>query len=190
MSAFKPALPWGRATVIESVVATLAAAPLAEIIVVTGHGAEKIQELLAAAPARCVSNPAYETGGMLSSIQTGLAAVANYQEEGSAQTVEAVLLCLGDQPQMELATVESVLAEGARLDWQKAVIPSYQMRAGHPILLPVSLWPQIMNTTDSLRAVLRTRADLLAYLPIATATILADLDTPEDYAAATTLHGD
>ena len=41
-----------------------------------------------------------------------------------------------------------------------------------------------MNTTESLRTVLRVNAGAIDYLVVDTPTILADLDTPEDYAAA------
>ena len=128
---------------------------------------------------------------MLSSIQAGLGALAGRQITSPAPDVDAMprisaaLLCLGDQPQMELATVEAVLAEGLRTGWQRVIIPSYRMRAGHPILIPSSLWPQIMDTTESLRAVLRANVEAVDYLVVDTPTVLADLDTPQDYAQAT-----
>lgn len=188
MGAFKLTLPWGETTVIEAVVRTLEAARLAEIVVVTGHREAEIRQRLAHTSARCVRNPLYETGEMLTSIQTGLNALLTGQDPTLAPSVDAALMCLGDQPQMELATVEAVLAEGERTGWQRVVIPSYRMRAGHPILIPSSLWLQIMNTTESLREVLRSRKELLTYLNVDSASILADLDTPDDYARATSTH--
>lgn len=197
MGAFKLTLPWRDSTVIENVVATLTAARLAEIVVVTGHRAAEVEARLAHTAARCVRNPRYEAGGMLSSIQTGLGDIAAHHAPAHAPGVDgappplvAALLCLGDQPHMELATVEAVTAEGERTGWQRVVIPSYRMRAGHPILIPSSFWLQIMNTTESLRAALRSRDDLLTYLNVDTDSILADLDTPEDYARATTPRGE
>ncbi len=191
MGAFKLTLPWRETTVIETVVGTLERAALAEIVVVTGHRAAEVQERLAGSAARCTLNPRYEDGGMLSSIQTGLSDIATrripIQAPGvdAAPQIAAALMCLGDQPQMELATVEAVLAEGERTGWQRVIIPSYRMRAGHPILIPSSLWPQIMNTSETLRATLRAREDLIIYLEFDTDSVLADLDTPEDYARAT-----
>jgi molybdenum cofactor cytidylyltransferase len=196
MGAFKLTLPWGDATVIESIVATLAQAHLAETVVVTGHRSGEVERCLASAPVRCAHNPRYESHGMLSSVQTGLRDIIarhNYTQAPGADErpqIVAALLCLGDQPQMELATVEAVLAEGERTGWQRVIIPSYRMRAGHPILIPSSLWPQIMNTSESLRDVLRSRADLVDYMSVDTDSILADLDTPEDYARATAPRGE
>ena len=150
MGAFKLTLPWAGTTVIEQVVFTLDAASLCEIIVVTGHRSDEVRKALAKAPVRCVPNPHYETGEMLSSIQAGLAVIG--------AGVDAALVCLGDQPQMEKSTVAALLTEAERTEWRKVIIPSYQMHAGHPIVLPKSLWMQIMNTSKSLRDVLRTNA--------------------------------
>ncbi len=59
-------------TVIASIVATLRTAPLREIVVVTGYRAADVEQALAGMAVRCVHNPDYEAGGMLSSIQAGL----------------------------------------------------------------------------------------------------------------------
>ncbi len=176
MGAFKLTLPWRGSTVIEQVIVTLSAAELREIVAVTGHRHREIEAALAGRNVRCVFNSNYATGDMLSSIKTGIAAL-----DAGAQ---AVLVCLGDQPPMEPATLRLILEEGERSGWQRAIIPSYRMRAGHPILIPRSLWLQIMNTTESLREVLRNEANRVLYLNVDTPTVLADLDTPDDYANA------
>jgi molybdenum cofactor cytidylyltransferase len=176
MGRFKLTLPWGGTTVIGHVLATLAAADVREIVVVTGHRPDEVQAAVCASgiPATTVHNAAYASGEMLSSIQAGLAALA-------AADHAAALLCLGDQPQMQSATVQAVLAAGAAAGWQRVITPSHNMHAGHPILLPRDLWPAILAAGDSLRAVLATRRDMVQYLLVDTPSILADLDTPEDY---------
>ncbi len=176
MGAFKLTLPWRETTVIGQIVNTLAAARLREVIAVTGHRAADVEQALAGQSVRCVFNPNYATGEMLSSIQTGIAAL----DAGS----DAVLVCLGDQPQMEAATLSAVLREGERTGWQRVIIPSYRMRAGHPILIPSYFYMQIMNATESLRTALRSATNSIDYLTLDTPTILADLDTPDDYARA------
>jgi molybdenum cofactor cytidylyltransferase len=175
MGAFKLTLPWRGKTVIAQVADTLIHARLREIIAVTGHRREDVEAALAGRAVRCVHNANYATGEMLSSIQAGISALT----AGS----DAVLVCLGDQPQLEAATVSAILVEGERTAWRRVVIPSYRMRAGHPILIPSYLYMQIMDATESLRSVLR-EADAIDYLTIDSPTILADLDTPDDYAQA------
>jgi molybdenum cofactor cytidylyltransferase len=179
MGRFKLTLPWGGRTVIGQVVATLEAAGVEEIIAVTGHRADAVGAALAGTNAHLVHNPDYAAGEMLSSIQAGLRAVQLACEADAP----AALLCLGDQPQMAAGTVRAVLAAGAEAGWQEVVIPSYRMRAGHPILLPRGLWPEIQACTGTLRDVMAAQRDRTRFLVVDTPTVLADLDTPEDYAA-------
>jgi len=175
MGRFKLLLPWGATTVIGQVVAQLETARVERIIVVTGHRCEEVEAALSGTRARAVLNPDYATAEMLSSIQAGLRALDT--------DVPAALLCLGDQPQIEVSTVEAVLAAGRETHWERVVIPSYRMRAGHPILLPCWLWPEILACTGSLRDVMAAHRDQIRYLVVDTPTVLADLDTPEDYEA-------
>jgi molybdenum cofactor cytidylyltransferase len=211
MGRFKLTLPWGATTVIGQVVATLRAAGVAEIVVVTGNRADEVAAALAGALARIVFNSDYATGEMLSSIQAGVRAViavtgdrgrsnpreaclrrltdqsaqADFAEVDAVSTARnpAALLCLGDQPQMEVTTVQAVLAAGAATGWQRIIRPSYQMRAGHPIVLPSAVWSDILTTTATLREVLAAHRAITEYLVVDTPSVLADLDTPEDYAA-------
>jgi molybdenum cofactor cytidylyltransferase len=177
MGRFKLILPWGDRTVLGQVVATLEAAGVAEIIVVTGNRADEVAAALVDTTAHAVHNPDYAAGEMLSSIQAGLRALDS--------RVDAALVCLGDQPQMEASTVRAVLTAGAADDWQKIAIPSYRMRAGHPILLPNWLWPEILGCTGTLRDAMAAHRNRTRFLVVDTPTILADLDTPEDYEAGT-----
>ncbi len=174
-------LPWHGQTVIGQVAATVAAAGLGEIVVVTGAQAAEVAQALAGVPVRCVHNPAFGNGEMIDSIRAGLAAL---DTTGSP----AALLCLGDQPQMQLETVTAVLAAGEAGGWARVVLPSYQTRGGHPILLPRGIWPAVLAATGDLRAVLRDQraAGRIDYVDVDTPTIFADLDTPEDYARAVT----
>jgi molybdenum cofactor cytidylyltransferase len=100
-----------------------------------------------------------------------------------AEAAPATLLCLGDQPQMQVATVQAVLSASSVDDRAQIVVPSYRMRAGHPILLPNWLWPEILDCTSTLRDVMTAHLGRTHFLVVDTTTILADLDTPEDYEA-------
>lgn len=174
----KPLLPWGASTVIGTVVSTLLAAGVGEVIVVTGHQREAIEAALAGRAVRCVYNPAYASGEMLSSIQAGLTAAA--PESAGA------LLALADQPQMQPAVVQQVLDAFAASDGQALIIPSHAMRRGHPILLPRRLWAEVLALPagDTLRTVIQRHAAAIRYVAVDTPSVLADLDTPEQYAAA------
>ena len=181
MGRFKLTLPWGETTVIGQVVSTLEAASLAEIVVVTGHRADDVTTALADTSARTTHNAAYTTGEMLGSIQAGLQVFGD--------EIQAVLLCLGDQPQMRAETVQEILARGEASSWQRIVVPSFRMRAGHPILLPRWLWPEILAEQGTLRDVLTKHLRWRTYVNVDTPTILADLDTPADYANSGQIQG-
>ena len=173
----KPLLPWGASTVLGTVIDTLAAAGVQEIIVVTGHRRAEIEAALAGHAARCVHNPAYASSEMLSSIQAGLAGVDPHSA--------GALLALADQPQMQLAVVQQVL-RAFDDDDQALVIPSYALRRGHPILLPRWLWAEALALPAgaTLRAVIQRHTAAIRYVEVDTPSVLADLDTPEQYAAA------
>ena len=194
MGRFKLILPWGDRTVIGQVVATLEAAGVDAIIVVTGHRPDEVAAALVGTSAHVAHNPNYAAGEMLSSIQAGVRALADRrglkpppQADESrlkpAGNALAALLCLGDQPQMLVATVQAVLAAGEADGWDRIIIPSYRMRAGHPILLPNWLWPEILGCTGTLRDVMAAHRERTRFLVVDTPTILADLDRPEDYEA-------
>ncbi len=146
-------------------------------MVVTGHRAEEVAAALAGTRARSVVNPDYATGEMLSSVQTGLRAL-------SVETT-AALICLGDQPQMEVETARRVIEAGRASGGQALVIPSYQMRAGHPILLPRRVWPDVLAETGTLKDALAPHRADAVYVVVDTPSVLADLDTPADYEKAT-----
>jgi molybdenum cofactor cytidylyltransferase len=173
MGQFKLLMPWEGDTVIGRIVRTLAATPVDEIVVVVGHRGAEVAGALADTPARLVSNPGYVSGEMLGSVQVGLRALA--------PAVQAALVCLGDQPQIETATVRALLDEGQKLGWQKVVVPSYEMRAGHPVLLPRTVWADVLAAETTLKDALTPHRPGVAYVTVNSPSILADLDTPEDY---------
>jgi molybdenum cofactor cytidylyltransferase len=176
MGRFKLLLPWEGATVIERVVHTLDEAVEGEILVVTGWRADEVAATLEGTRARMVFNPDYAAGEMLSSVRAGLRAVA--------PAAVAALICLGDQPQMEADTVRRVLQRGRAAEWRPVIIPSYRMHAGHPILLPRRIWPDVISASETLKDALAPHREEFVYTVVDTPSILADLDTPEDYEQA------
>ena len=174
----KPLLPWGKSTVVEQVVSTLLAAGVLDVVVVTGHRREAVEAALAAFPVRCITNPAYTNGEMLASLQAGLRAVPPQQA--------GALLALADQPQMKPEVVTKVLQAFANGGNQSIVVPSYQMRRGHPIVLPKWLWQEVVDLApgDSLRSVINRHGTAIQHLVVDTPTVLADVDTPGQYQQA------
>ncbi len=170
----KMVLPWGESTVIGRVVQVLARAEIQPIVVVTGGARRQVEAALSGKAVQLVFNPRFAQEEMLISLQIGLRSLG---EEPTA-----ALVVLGDQPQIELDVVQSILA---RYRSQRAalVVPSYQMKRGHPWLVERRLWQAIFDLTPrrTLRDLLNTYADQIDYLNVDSPSVLRDLDTPEDY---------
>jgi len=174
----KMALAWGETTLVGQVVATLDQAGLAEICVVTGGDRsaveQAVKEIRVATPLEFAFNPAYRLDEMILSIQTGLAALS--------ERIDAALIALGDQPQMELATIESILDVYKRQP-ADLIVPSYRLRRGHPWLAGRKLWAaiQALEPPRNLRDFLNAYAEQICYINLETESVLQDIDTPADY---------
>ncbi len=175
MGRFKPLLPWDEHTVIEQVVTTLLGTSVGEVLVVTGHEHDALTAVLQPYPLRIVFNPDYAAGDMISSIQAGL--------RGLGPTAEAALIAVGDQPRMQASTIETVVAAWRQGAAARIIIPSYQMRRGHPICLPRSVWPAVLSLSwqESLRSLWQSLAGQIEHVTVNSPTILSDMDTPGDY---------
>ncbi|MFZ4816591.1 MAG: nucleotidyltransferase family protein [Phototrophicaceae bacterium] len=174
MGAMKLLLAWDQGrSVIGQVLYQLQQTPVAPIIVVTGHRADEVEQETATYAVQCVTNPDYASGEMRSSLQVGLTAFGD--------DVEAALIVLGDQPRLN-ATIIRNLIHAAR-DVQTIVIPSYQMRRGHPWVLGRHYWPQVLalNGETTVREVLARYTDTIRYITTDDDSILSDLDTPDAY---------
>jgi molybdenum cofactor cytidylyltransferase len=169
----KMLLPWGNTTVLEKVIATFKAADVEDILVVTG-GVRDAVESLVGGSAQIIFNPNYAKGEMLSSVQVGLV--------GLKPGAEAALIGLGDQPQVRERSVRSVL-KAYRNSGASLVVPSFQMRRGHPWLVARVHWDEIleMRSPASLRDFLNRHADEIHYVELHHESVLQDLDTPGDY---------
>jgi molybdenum cofactor cytidylyltransferase len=170
----KMLLPWGNLTVIEHVIATFLNAGVEDIVLVTGGVREQVERITAQYPIRSIYNSDYAQGEMLSSLQLGLTAMP-------AQ-VQAALIGLGDQPQVQERCVRLV-CEAYRENKPQLVVPSFQMRRGHPWLVARPLWNKLLElkSPGSPRDFLNKHAREIRYVEVDTPSILADLDTPEDY---------
>jgi molybdenum cofactor cytidylyltransferase len=144
------------------------------VLVVSGGDRVPVEEIAAACGARTVFNPQYATEEMLTSIRVGLRAMPAESE--------AAFVALGDQPQILPGTVRLLADEYSR-GHAALVVPSYQLRRGHPWLVSRTLWNDVLSlqAPETARDFLRMHAGSIVHVNVDTPTILADLDTPEDY---------
>jgi molybdenum cofactor cytidylyltransferase len=180
MGAFKPLLPFGAQTVIETCIDNLHAAGCGEIVVVLGHRAEELRAQVSHLPVRFAVND--EAGSEMGvSIARGVEALAGEDDERAAG---AVLVALADHPAVTAREIEEVIAAhrrtGARL-----VVPEWQGRGGHPVLVSLTLRASLLNldSTRGLRALFEAHAAEVLRVPVASPYIARDMDTWEDYRA-------
>ena len=179
MGSPKMLLPWGDATIIEHVISVFAKAEVDDIVVVTGGAREPVEVIILEYgkifPVCSVYNNDYMNGDMLSSIQCGLRHITE-------ESIGAAMIGLGDQPQVQEGSVR-LLCEAYSQTQSPLVVPSFQMRRGHPWLVARALWKEVieMSPTQTPRDFLNAHAKDIHYVNLNTPSILADLDTPEDY---------
>lgn len=173
MGALKQLLPYGDRSVIEQVVSVLLNCPIDEIIVVTGHRHDEIHERLAKYPVRLALNARYREE-MLTSIQCGWA-------ESNPGT-DAVMHVLGDQPQIEEAVVK-ILVAAQRESGGAILVPSFNHRRGHPILIDGKYRAEILGLAglETMRDFMQAHAEQIHHITVETDSILRDMDTPADY---------
>jgi molybdenum cofactor cytidylyltransferase len=112
--------------------------------------------------------------GMLTSVQCGLAAAP-------AET-RWFVIALVDQPMIDPAVVTQLL-DAARSTDARILLPSFEGRRGHPMLLCADLAPEVFALSGGigLRELMQRHPDAVLHVPVANDTILRDIDTPEDY---------
>jgi len=166
-------MPWGKSTVLQTVISTLQTAGINDILVVTGGVRLQIESLIGKT-VQTIYNADYEKGEMLSSVQAGLSA--------KMREASAALICLGDQPQVKERTVRSI-CDAFLKNKSQIVAPSYEMHRGHPWLVARPLWEELieMKSPKTPLDFLKKHARKIHYVNVDTPSILEDLDTPEDY---------
>lgn len=170
----KMLLKWGQTTVLGHVISTFQQAGIQDIVVVVGGAREQVEEIVHQSTARSVFNTEYANGEMLLSLQRGLGA--------QSPETQATLIALGDQPQLQEGTVR-LICETFQSGKTRLTVPSFQRRRGHPWLVARSLWKEIleMRPPQSPRDFLNQHAQEIHYVQVQTSSVLADLDTLEDY---------
>ena len=173
MGTQKLLLPFGDATVVEAVVKAALGSRVDRAMVVLGADAREVRAKLAPTGADFTVNEDHGRG-MLSSVQAGFAALG----EGA----EAAVVMLGDQPFLPSAVVDAVIA-AHRTSGKGIVIPTFQGRRGHPVLVDMKYRAEVLglDPSDGLRQLMRAHPDDIHEADVADANVLRDLDTPEDY---------
>ena len=166
-------MPWGKSTVLQTVIYTLQASGVNDILVVTGGARQQIESLVGKS-VQTIFNKDYANEEMLVSVQVGL--------EAKMREASAALICLGDQPQVQERSVRLV-CEMFQRNKSRIVVPSYENKRGHPWLVARPLWDDLlkMKSPKTPHDFLKAHAKEIKYVNLDTPSVIQDVDTQEDY---------
>ena len=174
MGAFKPLLPFGTKTVIETCIDQLTNAGAEQIVVVLGHRGDEIRQQLKQPEVTFAVN-ADPDAPMSTSIACGIERVDD--------CAKCVLITPVDHPGVSPETITQIIHE-----WRTAhtlVQPEYQGRGGHPVLIDLQYRRELLNLDpgQGLRGFFITHRPEVRRLPVDSPFVARDMDTWEDYLA-------
>ena len=151
---------------------TVREAGAAPIIVVTGHEAGRVREVLDDADVIFVHNEAYAEG-LSTSLRTGIAAVPD--------TCDGAVVALGDMPRLRAAHVERLIAAFAPNTGHAICVPTWQGKRGNPVLWARRFFDEIEQVDGDVGAkhLIGAYAELVHEVEMPDSGVLIDVDSPE-----------
>ena len=177
MGSQKLLLPYHDSTMIETVIDNVLGSRIDKVMVVLGSDSDKITRTIGQKPVEICINPQPEKG-MLSSVLCGFKAIP--------EEANAALVYLGDQPNIPPGITNMIL-EAYNEDLHGIVIPVYNHRRGHPLLVDLKYRRDIykLDLEQGLRSLMHLFPDDVQEVEVDEPGILVDIDTREDYSNAT-----
>ena len=178
MGTSKLLLPWQSSTVIEQLIGTLSRSDIAAVAIVIRPDDHALRDVVQRTSALAII-PDHEPPQMRDSIEIGLRAI---RERFAPTDDDGWLLIPADHP-----LIEPEVLDGLRSRWSRGdcdvLLPTFGQRRGHPALLRWSLAARIEQLPHDVgvNALLRSSPSLVTEWPTDCESVLADLDTPEDY---------
>jgi molybdenum cofactor cytidylyltransferase len=176
----KLTLRLGDRTVLEHVLAALREGGVGRVLVVVGPHVPELAPLARQAGAEVCFAPNDHPAGMRESVDAGLSWL---ERRFRPRPDDAWLLAPGDHPALDPGVVRTLVGVLAGRPAESILIPTFDGRRGHPALFAwrhvegIRAYPAGLGLNTYLRCRLRETREV----PVSSAGILADLDTPEDY---------
>lgn len=173
MGAQKLLLPLRGKTVIACVVDAVLAAAVDKTFVVVGADRGPIADALAGRRVEYILNPTPKSE-MIESLRCGLRALPC--------DCSGFLVVLGDQPSVSSETIGRLISRW-RQSRRGMLVPVWEGRRGHPVLISASYREEILTRFDAegLRGLLHAYPHDIEEVAGTDLSVLHDLDTPADY---------
>jgi molybdenum cofactor cytidylyltransferase len=148
------------------------ASKASEVIVVTGHQAELVEQALEGLNVKFVRNPDF-AGGLASSVKAGIAAVS--------EQADGALICLGDMPLIHAELIDRLIEAFAPDRGNLIVVPSAEGRRGNPVLWSRRFFSELMTLDGDIgaRHLLSKHGEAVAEVPVEGDSAFLDIDTPQ-----------
>jgi molybdenum cofactor cytidylyltransferase len=148
-----------------------------EVIVVTGHQAELVEQALSGLKVKFVRNPDF-AGGLASSVKAGIAAVA-----GDA---DGAVICLGDMPLIDAHLIDRLIEAFTPDRGNLIVLPVADGRRGNPVLWSRRFFSELMTLEGDIgaRHLIAKHGEAVAEVPVKGDGAFLDIDTPQALDAA------
>jgi molybdenum cofactor cytidylyltransferase len=153
------------------------ASKASDVIVVTGHQAELVEQALAGLKVRFVRNPDF-AGGLASSVKSGIVAVP--------ATADGAIICLGDMPLIDAHLIDRLIDAFAPDRGQLIVVPVTDSRRGNPVLWSRRFFDELMTLDGDVgaRHLIAKHGEAVAEVAVEGQGAFLDIDTPEALADA------
>ena len=173
MGDFKPLMPFGETTILQTIIRKLRECGVTEIVVVGGYRYEEIEKIACVEKVRSVCNKDYQNNHMFDSVCLGLRAIYDHADMAFFWPV--------DVPGVRKETVLKLMDIAGKSDIS-AITPYYENEPGHPMLIMKKAFDVILSHdgTRGLRGAVE-KFDLAVRANIEDPFIVIDTDTQEEY---------
>lgn len=172
-------LPFRDTTVVGALVQALREGGVSEIVIVTAPADAALQAWGAAARLRVAVNAEPERG-MLSTLLAGISSLGG--ADALARRGGHLAVSPADLPALRPSTVTEILRRAATND-SPLVVPTFQGRRGHPLVIAPRLIPEIatLDPNVGLKELILRHAAAVVEVEVGDPGAVRDVDTPEEY---------
>jgi molybdenum cofactor cytidylyltransferase len=153
------------------------ASKASDVIVVTGHQADLVEQALAGLDVKFVRNQEF-AAGLASSVKAGIAAVA--------ADADGAVICLGDMPLIDAGLIDRLIDDFAADRGHLIVVPVAGGRRGNPVLWSRRFFQELMTLDGDVgaRHLIARHSEAVAEVAVEGEAAFLDIDTPQALEAA------